>query len=91
MQFLSHLYLIRQQELMMFLLYLVYPSAVVWIPEEIKVDPCWRNDILRVKGRKNNLKMLLSVGCRNRYEVIEWTLFDAPARTHGVFTSITLS
>ena len=31
--------------------------------------------------------MLLFVSWRNQYAIIEWPLFDAPTRNHGVFTS----
>ena len=36
---------------MVFSLHLLYLSIVACIPEEIKLGPCWRKDILRVKGQ----------------------------------------
>ena len=44
-------YSIRHHVPMVFLLRLVYPSAAACISEEINLDPCWRKDILRVKGQ----------------------------------------
>ena len=34
--------------------------------------------------------MLIFVSWRNKYVIIEWSIFDAPISTHGVFTSFTL-
>ena len=44
-------YLMRHQVPMVFLLLLVYLSAVTCISEERNLGPCWRKDILRVKGQ----------------------------------------
>ena len=51
MQSLSGHSLMRQQVPMVFLLRLVYLSAVACISEEINLGPRWRKDILRVKGQ----------------------------------------
>ena len=51
MQLLSGHYLIRQQVPVVVLLLLVYISAVDCTSEDIKLGPCWRKDILRVKGQ----------------------------------------
>ena len=42
---------LRQQVPMVFSLHLVYLSAVACISEEINLGPCWRKDILRIKGQ----------------------------------------
>ena len=71
MQSLSGHNLMRQQVPMVFLLLLVYLSAVACISEEINLGPCWRKDIVRVKGQA-----LLS-NCNfyelsDQYAIIEW-------------------
>ena len=45
------------------------------------------------KGQKSskNHKMLLFVKWGNKFVIIEWSPFDAPISTHGVFTSFSLS
>ena len=50
-QSLSADYLMRQQVHVVFLLLLVDQSAVAYIFDETNLSPCWRKDILRVKGR----------------------------------------
>ena len=51
MQSSSGNYSIRHQVPIVFLLLLVYLSAVVYISVEISLGSCWRRDILRVKGQ----------------------------------------
>ena len=51
MKSLSVNYLMRHQVPMVFSLLLVYLSAVSSISEERNLGPCWRKDILRVKGQ----------------------------------------
>ena len=51
MQSSSGNYSLRHQVPMVFLLFLIYLSAVTWISEERNLGPCWRKDILRVKGQ----------------------------------------
>ena len=41
----------RRQVSMVFLLLVLYLSAVVYTYEEISLVSCWRRDILRVKGQ----------------------------------------
>ena len=48
---LSGHYWMRQHVPMVILVLLVYLSAVACISEEISLGPCWRKDILRVKGQ----------------------------------------
>ena len=56
-------YSIRHFVPMVFLLRLVYLSAAACISEEINLDPCWRKDILRVKGQA-------LITNRNFYEIV---------------------
>ena len=51
MQSSSGNYSMRHQVPMVFLLLLIYLSAVTCISEERNLGPCWRKDILRVKGQ----------------------------------------
>ena len=51
MQSSSGNYSMRHQVPMVFLLLLIYPSAVTCISEERNLGQCWRKDILRVKGQ----------------------------------------
>ena len=51
MQSSSGNYSMRHQVPIVFLLLLVYLSAVAYISVEIRLDSCWRRDILRVKGK----------------------------------------
>ena len=51
MQSWSGNYSMRHQVPMVFLLLLIYLSAVACISEERNLGPCWRKDILRVKGQ----------------------------------------
>ena len=44
-------YSMRHQVPMVFLLLLIYLSAVTCISEERNLGQCWRKDILRVKGQ----------------------------------------
>ena len=86
MQSLSGHYLMRQKVLMAFLLPLVYLGAVAYISVEISLGLCWRRDILRVKGQALFTYcnfLWLSVICNCWVATI-----DAPASTHGVFTSL---
>ena len=75
---------------MVFSLHLVYLSNAASISENIKLGPCWDKDFKGQRSSKNH-KMLLFVSWRNKYVIIVWPLFDAPTRTHGVFTSFGLS
>ena len=51
MQSSSGNYSMRHQVHMVSLLLLIYLSAVTCISEERNLGPCWRKDILRVKGQ----------------------------------------
>ena len=51
MQSSSGNYSMRHQVPMVFLLLLIYLSAATCISEERNLGPCWRKDILRVKGQ----------------------------------------
>ena len=51
MQLSSGNYLMCHQVPMVFLLHLVYLSAVSYISVEISLGPCWHGDILRGKGK----------------------------------------
>ena len=51
MQSSSGNYSMRHQVPMVFLLLLVYLSAVTYISEERNLGPCWRKDILRVEAQ----------------------------------------
>ena len=51
MQSLSGHYLMRQKVPMVFSLHLVCISTAACISEKINLGPCWRRDILRVKGQ----------------------------------------
>ena len=45
---------------------------------------------LRVKGQAQITICYFFVSWRNKYAIIEWSLFDVPTSTHGVFTSFSL-
>ena len=51
MQSSSGNYSMRHRVPMVFLLLLIYVSAITCISEERNLGPCWRKDILRVKGQ----------------------------------------
>ena len=51
MQSSSGNYSMRHQVPMVFLLLLVYLSAVAYISVEISLGSCWHRDILKVKGQ----------------------------------------
>ena len=51
MQSSSGNYSMRHEVPMVFLLLKIYLSAVTCISEERNLCPCWRKDILRVKGQ----------------------------------------
>ena len=51
MQSSSGNYSMHHQVPMVVLIILVYLSAVTYISEERNLGPCWRKDILRVKGQ----------------------------------------
>ena len=51
MQSSSGNYSMRHLVPMVFLLFLIYLSAVTGISEERNLGPCWRKDILTVKGQ----------------------------------------
>ena len=70
MQSSSGNYSIRHQVPMVFLLLLIYLSAVTCISEERNLGQCWRKDILRM-AQSN--------------ELIEWPLSDAPTSIHVFF------
>ena len=56
----------RHQVPMVFLLLLVYLSAVAYISVEISLGSCWRRDILRVKGQGSQIETFYE------YAIIEW-------------------
>ena len=76
---------------MAFSLHLVYLGTAAFISEKKKKN--WVHVGARIfKGQRSstNHKIALFVSWRNKYAIIEWPLFDAPTRTHGVFTSFSL-
>ena len=63
--------IMHQQIPMVFLLRLVYLSAVACISEEINLGPCWRKDTVRVKGQAI-LSNCNFYELRDQYAIIEW-------------------
>ena len=91
MQLLSGHYWMRQQVPMVILLLLVYLSAVACISEEINLGPCWRKDILRVKGQALITNCNFLWVCATNMQSSSGNYLNAPSSTHDVFTSFSLS
>ena len=81
MQSSSGNYSMRHQVPMVFLVLLIYLSAVTCISEERNLDQCWRKDILRVKV-KHKSKIVTFCELAQSNELTEWPLSDAPTSIH---------
>ena len=83
-------YLMRQHAPMFFSLHLFYLSTAACISGK----KSWVHVGKRIfQGQRSstNHKMLLFVSWRNKYAIIECSLYVAPTSTHGAFTSLSLS
>ena len=86
MQSLSGHYLMRQQVPMVVLLLLVYLGTVAYSSVEIRLDLCWRKDILRVKGQALFTNCNFLWLCDTQSSSGNYLILDAPSSTHGVYT-----